>query len=195
MRHEHVELPRDTDGPNERCVGLGRHLCCLGEEFGRTTRGAGLHQEISRVSRRSYRTRIPIGVAFSPRALQSEQTEKMMIVYRIQPIDCWAGWQKPGDLFKVMPTGCETFDCYNAEEWIPLWKRAQALAKEVGWEGDIRTGPYVTILPVPSDESSDCPVVIAWKQDNNGTTFVASPYPLFWLNSREYYGSLNFARG
>lgn len=48
-----------------------------------------------------------------------------------------------------------------------------------GWEGDVRDDElYVFALPSDSCETK---IGFIWKQENNGSTFVASPYPLPWL--------------
>jgi len=102
-----------------------------------------------------------------------------VIVYCTAAIDFWNGWQTHADLFQ--PERDETGPKHPATEWPPLWEKAQELARRVGWEGDIRDGPYRTVLP---DEKGGLPpVIIAWKQDNNGITFVASPYRLPWLDA------------
>ena len=57
------------------------------------------------------------------------------------------------------------------------WRVARQLGRRIGWEGDFR-GPISCPLP-----NGDCggEYLIAWKQDNNGATFVASPFALLWL--------------
>jgi len=64
------------------------------------------------------------------------------------------------------------------------WQLAQAAAKEVDWEGDIRKGEQPYVSPLPHHDDTICEFLIAWKQDNNGSTFVASPYPLPWLEEQ-----------
>ena len=100
-----------------------------------------------------------------------------MIVYALIPIDFWNGWLKPSDLFRVS-VGDDDTKWHDPAEWVSMWAKAQELARKVGWEGDIREGPYVTVLPEPPGPS---PVVIGWKQDNDGTTFIATPFELPWL--------------
>jgi hypothetical protein len=104
-----------------------------------------------------------------------------MIVYAISPIDDWCGWQKPSDVFRVSD-GYNDWDnvtqWLRPKDWEAAWARARALAKSLGWEGDTTFGPYVSVLPDPSNS----PFLIVWKQSNNGTTFVASPYELPWLD-------------
>ena len=106
-----------------------------------------------------------------------------MIIYCLPPIDQWSGWQKPDKVF----TGIEDDDgdTHPAFEWEPLWKEAQLMAVEMGWEGDVREGPYVTVLPRKPGDYWPGYVVVAWKQDNNGTTFLASPIRLEWLENDE----------
>lgn len=103
-----------------------------------------------------------------------------MVVYCVNPIDDWKGWQEPYPLF------AEDEDDYNTTltptKWKPLWDKAQRLALRVGWEGDIRDGPFVTIIPGSMFMHSGEPLaIIGWKQDNNGTTFLASPFRLPWI--------------
>jgi hypothetical protein len=40
-------------------------------------------------------------------------------------------------------------------------------------------GPFFSALP--DGMSSSCDYVVAWKQHNNGTTFLVSPWELPWL--------------
>lgn len=53
-------------------------------------------------------------------------------------------------------------------------KQAMAIAKALGWEGDVRGDMHV--FPIPSDTSFT--YGFAWKHDNNGDTFIISPVPL-----------------
>jgi hypothetical protein len=103
-----------------------------------------------------------------------------MIVYSLMPIDFWAGWQKP----EVVFCGFVDDERHQMSDWGPLWEKAKRLAKRVGWEGDIRgSGPLVTVLPLAPGNYDLPAVIIAWKQDNNGTTFLAAPWRLPWLEA------------
>jgi hypothetical protein len=62
-----------------------------------------------------------------------------------------------------------------------VWSKAKDLADKFGWEGDIREGPFVAVLPDKGGVLSR--VIIALKQDNDGTTFVAPRYRLPWYDS------------
>ena len=105
-----------------------------------------------------------------------------MIVYRCEPIDFWFGWQRPGAVFRPDASGGGAYFHHLVEEWPPLWERAKRLARSLGWEGDVREGPFVTVLPPADGACSPSPVAIAWKQGNNGATFIATPYRLPWLD-------------
>ena len=48
----------------------------------------------------------------------------------------------------------------------------------VPWEGDFREEPRVIVLPGEVEPL----LAIIWKQDNNGTTFVASQVRMPWLD-------------
>jgi len=58
------------------------------------------------------------------------------------------------------------------------------LRERTTWEGDVREGPYIAGLmpPAPGQEYT---VAVALKQDNDGRTFVWSPFELPWLNEYE----------
>ena len=120
-----------------------------------------------------------------------------MYVYSTSFIDFWDGWRRPSDVFKVPdryhgkhPTLYPTYEGYLTPDlWETTWERAKTAAKSIGWEGDIREGPYVSMCPVPDYEEdvydNDGYFFIAWKQDNNGITFIASPVPLAYLLNNE----------
>lgn len=59
------------------------------------------------------------------------------------------------------------------------FERAKHLARDLGWEGDFRDGPFV--MPVLIETEVDYAFV--WKQNNNGSTFVLSPVPLPYLET------------
>ena len=103
-----------------------------------------------------------------------------MIVYQVCPIYDWSGWHDPRELFRVRVRIFEDFGLFS-NQWDRAWEQALELGKEAGWEGDIREGPFVSVLPEPPGSYSAVPFLIAWKQDNNGTTFIASPYELPWI--------------
>lgn len=99
-----------------------------------------------------------------------------LFVYAVMPIDNWAGWSEPAralsDLFDEM----QRPDPIERERFEDMLLVAQSLARKLGWDGTYREGPYVSGLPMP--DADDFGFMVAWKQDNNGTTFVASPVPL-----------------
>lgn len=49
------------------------------------------------------------------------------------------------------------------------------------WEGDVTEGPFIFSLPDP--HRSIMEIGFVWKQENNGTTFVLSPFQLPWLTN------------
>lgn len=103
-----------------------------------------------------------------------------LYVYSIDPIDYWPGWYQEADYLKSVQEYDEIPGASFADEYHALKKRALAAADSAGWEGDIREGPFVAGLPSTGGEVQ---VLIAWKQDNNGTTFIVSPVPLEHLKA------------
>ena len=120
-----------------------------------------------------------------------------MYVYRLSPIDFWQGWHRAQDLLRIDPRpGAEGWeqDCpVDPSSWFQKWQNAQAFARELGWPGDIRPGcgPFVSMIPMGND-ASECDYLIAWKEDNNGTTYVASPVPLPHLAEEDRGFGLNW---
>ena len=108
-----------------------------------------------------------------------------MYVYCLNPIDYWNGWHLASDIVCMdmnVDWVCEGTRI-DPEIFFTKLRVAKVGARKLGWEGDISCGPYISALPV-DDPGSPCPIMIAWKQSNNGTTFVASPYELPWLNGK-----------
>ena len=81
-------------------------------------------------------------------------------VYAIGPIDI--GWE----------------DLVCIELDVVPWA-VRAAAASLGWEGDVR-GSECAKFSLPCED--DFIAGYVWKQDNNGTCFVASPVELPYLN-------------
>lgn len=102
-----------------------------------------------------------------------------IFAYHMPPIDWWIGWKSEcefindivkwfGDLTDI------TSEINNVSEFKAA---AEIVAKKLGWEGDCREGPYYSGLPCEGGFN----FILAWKQDNNGSTFVFSEVPLSFL--------------
>lgn len=102
--------------------------------------------------------------------------------YCLPPIDF--GWE---NLKTVEDTAEEIGSTYAREraaygvatgldlnEFLENWESAQDAARAEGWEGDFRHKPVVFWLPAGDGFSYG----FAFKQDNNGETFVVSPVEL-----------------
>jgi hypothetical protein len=86
-------------------------------------------------------------------------------VYKCYAIDYWDGWQRIH---------------YRDTEATKFLHRAQEIAlAHLEWEGDVNDGPY--IAPLPCNDAY-CDFMVAWKQKNNGDTFIGCPYALLWLD-------------
>lgn len=94
-------------------------------------------------------------------------------IYERDPIDDWDGYHK-----------LHVWDIFNNVNWRKLiYQSLTVLNNNSAWEGDIREGPYVAMLPGNEYDFADWVVLL--KQDNNGTTFVVSNYKLDYLD--EYF--------
>lgn len=63
------------------------------------------------------------------------------------------------------------------DDFLNNWDSAQGAAQEKGWEGDFRHAPVVFWIPFGGAFQYG----FAFKQDNNGVTFIVSPKPMHWL--------------
>lgn len=114
------------------------------------------------------------------------------VAYEISPIDAFWGFLPTIEMVRAQlkevnhdlsaEYTSETLKRFNKD-----WRTAQRLAKSVGWEGDIRGNPHVFWLPGDSEFEYG----FAWKQGNNGTTYVVSPRKMDHLLE---LGSLFFPR-
>lgn len=97
-------------------------------------------------------------------------------VYCVEPIDDFYLWMKPSNIFNEK--GSDGF--LKTKDFEHLFDIAKVAAKQIGWEGDIIEGPFVSVLP-PESGGGPSLFIVAWKQVNNGTCFIASPYRLPWI--------------
>lgn len=105
-----------------------------------------------------------------------------MHVYSRYPIDFWSGWMREDEYLQSLvrehhssgglATAIRGYEDFRDEGF--------QMARKIGWEGDIRQGPFIAGLPT---YDGDGLIMIAWKQDNNGETFILSPIQLPWLET------------
>jgi hypothetical protein len=109
--------------------------------------------------------------------------------YARGPIDWWSGWQpyEPPAEGSEPPPREElraSLDPSSGEEYerslvFEMYQAARPLFEELGWEGD---GEW-HYAGIPGDGSTAGPdLVLAVKQQNNGTVFLLSPVPLTYLD-------------
>src|SRR3954454_7143773 len=103
-----------------------------------------------------------------------------MYIYTLAPVDCWEGdWVGMDEFVRTHPElGLAA---------IRFAMEAAAVAagcSSGGWEGDIRgddlyATSYDRLILTEYQELVFRPeIIVAWKQDNNGQTFVASRFPI-----------------
>lgn len=112
-----------------------------------------------------------------------------MIVYVCPPLDHgWHNLQTVADYAKEIGArdaenrakhGRASLDwCeYTCQNFLSDWETAKELASQKGWEGDFKNDPVVFFLP---NETGFIPGFVI-KQQNNGTTYVVTPYVLPWV--------------
>ena len=112
--------------------------------------------------------------------LEIENVKPQRYLYATCPIDLWQPWLK----FSEFLIQLGHIERQMAEANL---ENALAAAKQLSpirWEGDIREGPFVA--GVPTYREIGLVYMIAWKQDKNHTTFVASPEELPWIAANCY---------
>lgn len=108
-------------------------------------------------------------------------------IYCTSPIDWWDGTLSLKEFVAQMAG--QAGDPGVVEPGVHLMNRLVELGRDLtdamdgfkaaGWEGDVREGPFVFSVPAESDMQWG----LALKQDNNGTTFVASPVAMPHLHT------------
>lgn len=103
-------------------------------------------------------------------------------IYPMSPIDFnWHLLDTVEETITKLSKPDDPFDhCFRFNElkgFLDSWEEAKDLAKQNHWEGDFRGSPHVFWLPAENEFVYG----FAWKQDNNGSTFIVSPFPLTHL--------------
>jgi hypothetical protein len=110
--------------------------------------------------------------------------EETIYVYRLDPIDFWPGWFTESEYMACLSSH------YSSEieveemfmEYNILLEQGREVARKMGWQGDTPAGPFIAGLPTASF-GDDGHIMIAWKQEQSGETYIVSPYRLIWLES------------
>ena len=103
-----------------------------------------------------------------------------LYVYECGPIDWWHGWSTIEQAISNTDENVNGFRVFVGKASDDLRElEGTALARFIdkGWEGDGEA--MVTAIPTGADT---CQLVIAVKQNNNGTTWIASEISLPWLD-------------
>jgi len=103
--------------------------------------------------------------------------------YDISPID--AHWEFLPTLKQVensLRKRDAKVNLFEEDNLLPVfsadWLHAKRQASAAGWDGVVRGDVRVFWLPAENEFQ----YAFVWKQDNNGTTFVVSPFKLPHLN-------------
>ncbi len=108
-----------------------------------------------------------------------------IFVYCVEPIDIWLGWNDEEQFKASVDRWC------TPESRDPFWALYEAfrdqsmeIARGLGWRGDVREGPFIAGVPTFEIRNTSF-FMVAWKQDDDGLTFIASPVRLPWLEQNE----------
>ncbi|MBZ6561982.1 hypothetical protein [Klebsiella michiganensis] len=113
---------------------------------------------------------------------------KRWFFYQISPIDFnWNMLDTVEETVKKITCGYDE-DSDDPHSFLGLstflddWKKAKEIASKGYWEGDFRGSPRVFWIPAELEFL----YAFAWKQDNNGSTFIISPHPLPHLDEHTF---------
>lgn len=110
-----------------------------------------------------------LGELFLGRNPSTEYTTNFFI-YQRDPIDDWEGY------FQIFLE-----DMVHEKKWRNfIYHTFKILNENSNWEKDIRSGPYISMLP--GYEMPFSHWVVLLKQENNGDTFIVSRYRLDYLH-------------
>ena len=101
-----------------------------------------------------------------------------LYIYATPPIDDWEAFRPFREWVLSIGSEPHVYGLWDrAIGYHQILDVAMRLAKDfAGWEGDFES---VQVCPDLNLKDSNCPdLILLWKQDNNGTTFIASPSPL-----------------
>lgn len=108
-------------------------------------------------------------------------TIRTLYCYAISPIDWWDCTMTAEELLRS-EGGVSRYSCALEGVRIgALQDAAMEAFRAIGWEGDFREP--ARFFALPGDGGME--VGVAIKQDNNGSTFIGSPYPLPWLQGSD----------
>ncbi|GHC38546.1 hypothetical protein GCM10007291_45190 [Gemmobacter nanjingensis] len=95
--------------------------------------------------------------------------------YSLAPIDFgWEHCPTVAEYTAMLKADDVMYGPEVVEQFYADFQTAKDLARDVGWEGDFRGDAHVFL--VPTEEAFQ--YGFAWKQDNNGITFIVSPVKL-----------------
>ena len=103
-----------------------------------------------------------------------------VVLYRLPPIDFWSGWTHEDhvEFYEMFEEDRPTLGV-DRQVYHRFKARALELARDLGWEGDTRHGFYVSGFP--DLHSTGTCVLLGWKQNHEGRSFLASPFALTYL--------------
>lgn len=115
---------------------------------------------------------------------------KQVYAYEAGIIDYWCGWLTFDEMYKkikegAINTGGDGNVEYAIQGFLLFIHKVYLAAVDLGWEGDIREGPYFTVYPGGEIGSGVWPLVMSWKQDNNGVSFLGSEIQLHIIKDDE----------
>lgn len=106
-----------------------------------------------------------------------------MFVYDMNCIDFFDGMTKICDYIKLIQNDTKYYPTYKSFKAFLI--KCFVNARICGWEGDIRNEDCIGISAIPMMNGASPSKLLAFKQDNNGSSFLVSEH-LLSIDSEEF---------
>jgi hypothetical protein len=109
-----------------------------------------------------------------------------MHLYATAPIDYFAAFM-PAEVYydRLVAEESATADrVAAAHDYVDFCVRLICGYTTYGGDADHRAGPFVTALP-DAEGTPEGSLIVTLKGENNGTVYIASQFPLAWLEDRK----------
>jgi hypothetical protein len=107
---------------------------------------------------------------------------EFMYTYQTSPIDFFEASPTFEDFLRLRIADEANNDVSNCLIRLMQCAREISLQKGFCWEGDAHD---LRVFGLPDPDSHQMDYGVVWKQGNNGTTFICSPFELPWLREGE----------
>ena len=111
-----------------------------------------------------------------------------MFVYKVPPVDYAFGMVSFASYFSCVGLFYENSPLEDERrEWntrILMLLMSAASVAGTRWDGSLRSNDSICVFSSPVPDMCNLSLGVMWKQDNNGTTFIASEHPVNTIDDK-----------